>query len=80
MEVTQKIQPMQDESCKVFKEIDGQGSQLDQVIAIVEQHLEGPVTEKMIQELIEKEAQEKQQFEEALVKLESLKAALSRPE
>jgi hypothetical protein len=23
MEVTQKLQPMQDEACKVFKEIDG---------------------------------------------------------
>jgi hypothetical protein len=34
MEVTQKLQPMQDEACKVFKEIEGQGSQLDQVVAI----------------------------------------------
>jgi chromosome segregation ATPase len=51
MEVTQKLQPVQDEACKVFEEIEGQGSQLDQVVATVEQCLEGPVTEKMIQEL-----------------------------
>jgi hypothetical protein len=80
MEVTQKLQPVQDEACKVFEEIDGQGSQLDQVVATVEQCLEGPVTEQMIQELIEQEAQAKQQVEAARVKLEAFEAALSRPE
>jgi hypothetical protein len=39
---------MQYESCKVFEEIDRQGSQLDEVVAAVEQFLEGLVTEKMI--------------------------------
>jgi hypothetical protein len=53
MEVTQKLQPVRDEAYKVFKEIDGQGSQLDQVVATVEQILEGPVTEKTVQELAE---------------------------
>jgi hypothetical protein len=80
MEVTQKLQPVQDEACKVFEDIDGQGSKLDQVVAIVEQHLEGPVIEKTIQELVEQEAQEKQQVEVARVKLEAFEAALSRPE
>jgi hypothetical protein len=56
MEVTHKLQPVQDESCKVFEDIDGQGSQLDQVVAVVEQCLEGPVTEKIVQELTEQEA------------------------
>jgi uncharacterized protein with PIN domain len=56
MEVTQKLQPVQDEACKVFEEIDSQGSQLDQVVAVVEQCLEGPVTEQTIQELAEQEA------------------------
>jgi hypothetical protein len=56
MEVAQKLQPMQDEACKVFEEIEGQGLQLEQVVVIVEQHLEGLVTEHMIQELSEKEA------------------------
>jgi hypothetical protein len=48
MEVTHKIQPVQDEACKVFEDIDGQSSQLDQVVATTEQCLEGPVTEQMI--------------------------------
>jgi hypothetical protein len=34
---------------KVFEEIEGQGSQLDQVVATVEQCLEGPVTVQIIQ-------------------------------
>jgi hypothetical protein len=51
---------VQDEACKVFEEIEGQGSQLDQVVVIAEQCLEGPITEQMIQELVEKEAQVKQ--------------------
>lgn len=48
MEVMQKLQPMQDEACIVFEEIDGQGSQLDQVVASAEQLLEGHVIEKTI--------------------------------
>jgi hypothetical protein len=48
MEVTQKLQPMQDEACKVFEEIEGQGSQLDQMVASVEQHLEIHVIEQTI--------------------------------
>jgi hypothetical protein len=56
MEVAQKLQLVQDEACKVFEEIEGEGSQLDQVVATVEQRLEGPTTEKMIQEVIEQEA------------------------
>jgi hypothetical protein len=65
MEVTQKLQPMQDKACKVFEEIDGQGSQLDQMVASVEQCLEGSITEQMIQELAKQEAQVKQQVEAA---------------
>ena len=53
MEVTQKLQPMEDEACKVFEEIEGQGSQLDQVVATMEQCLEGTVMSRMIQELVE---------------------------
>jgi hypothetical protein len=57
MEVTQKLQPVQDEDCKVFEETDGQGSQLDQVVVAVEQYLEGPIMEQKVQELAEQEAQ-----------------------
>jgi hypothetical protein len=53
MEVMQMIQPVQDEAYKVFEEIDGQGSQLDQLDATIEQCLEGVVTKQMIQELVE---------------------------
>jgi hypothetical protein len=53
MEITHKLQPVQDEACKVLEDIDGQGSQLDQVFARVKKCLEGPVTEKMMQELSE---------------------------
>jgi hypothetical protein len=59
MEVMQKLQPVQDEACKVFEEINGQGSQLDQVFAVVERCLEGPVIEQTIQKLAEQEAQAK---------------------
>jgi hypothetical protein len=49
----------------VFEEIDRQGSQLDQVVAAIEQCLEGPVIEKTVQELAEQEAQARQKFEAA---------------
>jgi hypothetical protein len=80
MEFSQKLQPVQDESCKVFEEIEGQGLQLDQVVAAVEQCLEGPITEKMIQELAKEEAQEKQKVKETQVKLDALEATFPRPE
>jgi chromosome segregation ATPase len=79
MEVAQKLQPVQDEVYKVFEEIEGQGSQLDQVVATVKQCLEGHVTEKMIQELIEKEAHAKRQVKAARAKLDAFKATLSTP-
>jgi hypothetical protein len=48
MEVTQRLQPMQDEAYTLFEEIEGQGAQLEKVVIAVEQHLEGPVTEQLI--------------------------------
>jgi DNA anti-recombination protein RmuC len=48
MEVTQRLQPVQDEAYTLFDEIEGQGAQLEQVVTSVEQLLEGPVTEKII--------------------------------
>jgi hypothetical protein len=80
MEFTHKLQPMQDEACKVFEEIEGQGSQLDQVVATTEQCLEGSVIEKMIQELTEQEAQAKQKVEVDRVKIKAFEVALPRPE
>jgi hypothetical protein len=43
MEVTQRLQPVQEEAYVGFEEIKGQGSQLDQVVVTMEQHLEGHV-------------------------------------
>jgi hypothetical protein len=48
MEVTQRLQLVWDEACTIFEEIEGEGSQLDQVVAIFEQRLEGPVIEQVI--------------------------------
>jgi hypothetical protein len=60
MEVTQRLHPVQDKAYMIFEEIEGQGSQLDQVVVTLEQHLEGPVTTQVIQEFTEHEALAKQ--------------------
>jgi hypothetical protein len=65
MEVTQRLQSVQDEAYTLFEEIEGQGAQLEQVVTSVEQCLEGPITEKVIQEFTEQEALVKQQVEAA---------------
>jgi hypothetical protein len=65
MEVTHILQLVQDEACTLFEDIEGQGSQLDQMVTIVEQHLEGPITEQLIQEFFEQEALVKKQVEAA---------------
>jgi hypothetical protein len=80
MEVTQRLQPVQDEACMLFEEIEGQGSQLDQLVATVEQRLEGPVTEQVIQEFTEQEALAKQQVEAARAKIKAFEAVLPRSE
>jgi hypothetical protein len=53
MEVTQWLQPVQDEACQLFEEIEGRGIELEQAVTVVEQHLEGLVNEVVIQEFIE---------------------------
>jgi hypothetical protein len=45
MEVTYRLKLVQEEAYIVFEEIEGQSFQLDQVVATVEQCLEGPVIE-----------------------------------
>jgi hypothetical protein len=76
MEVTERIQPVQEEDYVMFEDIEGQCSQLEKVVTTVEQHLEGHVTEKMIQEFTEQEAQAKQKVEAPRAKLEALEATL----
>ena len=36
MEITQKLQPIQDKAYQLFIEVEGQGSELEQVVTIVE--------------------------------------------
>jgi hypothetical protein len=50
------------------------------VVTIVEQRLEGPVTEKVIQEFTEQEGLAKQQVEAAHANLEAFEAELPRSE
>jgi hypothetical protein len=53
----------------IFEEFEGQGSQLDQLVVIVEQCLKGPVIEQVIQKFIEQEALAKNQVEASRAKL-----------
>jgi hypothetical protein len=48
MEITQKLQPVQDK-------VEGQGVDLEQVATTAEQRLEGPTNDAVIQEFIEHE-------------------------
>jgi hypothetical protein len=56
MEVTQRLQLVQDEACQLFEDIEGQGVELEQVVTAVKHHLEGLVDESVIQEFVEQEA------------------------
>jgi chromosome segregation ATPase len=80
MEVTQRLQPIQDEACQLFTEIEGRGAELEQVVTAAEQRLEGPVNEAVIQEFVEQEAMAQQQVEAARAKLEDFEAELPRSE
>jgi DNA anti-recombination protein RmuC len=80
MEVTQRLQPVQDEACQLFEETEGQGEELEQVVTAFEQFLEGPVNEAVIQGLSELEALAQQQVEVARAKHEDFEAELPRPE
>jgi hypothetical protein len=80
MEMTQKLQPVQDVTCILFEEIEGRGAEMEQVVTIVEQRLEGPMTEKVIQEFVEQEALAKKQVKAARAKFEAFEAELQRSE
>ena len=53
MEVTQRLQPIQDEAFQLFAEIKGRGVELEQFVTTAEQRLEGPINEVVIQEFVE---------------------------
>jgi hypothetical protein len=71
MEVTQRLQPVQDKAYQLFTEVEGRGEKLEQVVNAVEQHLEGPVNDSFIQDFVEKEVIAQQQVEEARANLEA---------
>jgi hypothetical protein len=55
MEVTQRLQPMQDKAYQLFIEVESRGAELEQVVNVAEQFLEGPMNDAVIQEFVEKE-------------------------
>jgi hypothetical protein len=80
MEVTQRLQPIQDEAYQLFTEIEGRGEKLEQVVTTAEQRLEGPINEAVIQEFTEQEVMAQKQVEASRAKLEDFEAELVRSE
>jgi uncharacterized protein YggU (UPF0235/DUF167 family) len=80
MEMTQRLQPIQDEAFQLFSEIEGQGEELKKFLTAAEQRLEGPANEAIIQEFAEKEAMAQQQVEISRAKLEDFEIELPRSE
>jgi hypothetical protein len=80
MEVNQRLQPVQDKSCQLFIEVESRGVELEQVILIAEQRLEGIVNDVVIQEFTKQEAIAKKKFEAAQSNLKAFKVELLNPE
>jgi uncharacterized protein YoxC len=40
MEVTQRLQPIQDKAWQLFKDIEGRGAELEQVVTTTKRHLD----------------------------------------
>jgi hypothetical protein len=80
MEVTQRLQPVQDKAYQLFTEVEGRGEELEQVVTAAEQHLEGPINDAVIQEFAEQEVMAQQQVQAARAKLEAFEVELPRPE
>jgi hypothetical protein len=55
MEVSQRIQPVKEKACQLFIEFEIQGVELEQVVSVAEQCLEGPVNDALIQEFTKQE-------------------------
>jgi hypothetical protein len=53
MKLTQRLQPVQDKAYQLFTEVEGRGEELDRVVTTVEQCLEGPINDIVIQEFVE---------------------------
>jgi hypothetical protein len=55
MEVSQRLQPIQEKACQLFTKVESYGTNLKQVVIPAEQRLEGPINDAMIQEFTEQE-------------------------
>ena len=55
MEVSQRLQSLQEKSCHLFTKFESQAVKLEQVVITTEQRMEGPVNDAVIQEFIEQE-------------------------
>jgi type II secretory pathway predicted ATPase ExeA len=53
MEVTQRLQPVQDKAYQLFTEVEGQGEELEKVVIAAKKHLERPLNDIVIHEFIE---------------------------
>jgi hypothetical protein len=53
MEVTHKLQPVQEKAYQLCIEVEGQEEELEQVVTTGEQRLEGPINNVVIQEFTE---------------------------
>jgi hypothetical protein len=80
MEVTQRLQLVQDKACQLFIEVESRGAELEQVFITTEQRLEGPVNDTVIQEFTEQETVAQQQVEATRAKLEAFEVELIRLE
>jgi uncharacterized coiled-coil DUF342 family protein len=80
MEVSQRLQPIQEKACQLFTEVESQGTELEQVVITAEQCLEGPINDAVIQEFTEQEVVALQQVEVARAKIEAFEVELIRPE
>jgi hypothetical protein len=80
MEVTQRLQLVQDKVCQLFIEVESRGAELEQVVIAVEQHLEGPMNDAVTQEFTEQEVITQQQVETTQSKLEAFEVELIRSE
>jgi hypothetical protein len=64
----------------MFTEIEGRGVGLEQVVTAVEQCLNGPINEAVIQEFTEQEVVAQQQIKEARAMLEAFEPRLVKLE
>ena len=55
MEVTHKLKHVQEKAYQLFIEVEGQGAKVEKVVTTVEQCLEGPINDAVIQEFVEQE-------------------------